>query len=92
MRQTAVASILLIAAFLLPGCQPRLPLTRPEVASAAQNWCIREGMAWGDPVDVLKAAESDEHGRAWWTVRYAAPDGEKRIVLVDAENGWAKRP
>lgn len=87
MRLIAASAICLAAA----ACQERMPLNRAEAAAAAQNWCIREAKPWGDPVDVAKPGAGDDRGRTFWTVRFAAPAGESRILLVDAASGWTKR-
>jgi hypothetical protein len=82
---------LLLAALLLAACAARLPLTRTEAASAAQNWCVREGNAWGDPAEVVKPGPADAQGHAWWTVRFPTVAGESRAVRVDADSGWTSR-
>lgn len=81
---------LCLAILALAACQNRLPLGRAQAAAAAQNWCVRENKAWGDPVDVAKPGEADADGRRFWTVRYAAQLGEHPVVLVNAANGWSK--
>ena len=83
--------LLLGAALLLAACAARLPLTRSEAVSAAQNWCLREGRVWGDPAEVTPPDKADAQGRTWWTVRFPAPAGESRIVKVDAASGWTSR-
>ncbi|MBN8527214.1 MAG: hypothetical protein J0M02_17920 [Planctomycetes bacterium] len=90
MRRTSLAIIVIIAAILLPACQTRMPLSRTEASSAARNWCLRDGHAWGDPVEVVQPGAADEQGRTWWTVRFKAADGEHRL-LVDTMSGWVKQ-
>jgi hypothetical protein len=82
MRPLLVAAVLILAA-----CEPARPLAHYEARSAAVNWCIREGKAWGDPVQTEKPAAADARGRRWWTIRFAGAD---QVVLVDADSGWAK--
>lgn len=82
---------ILLAALMLAACAARMPLSRTEAASAAQNWCVREGKAWGDPAEVVKPGPADAQGHAWWTVRFATVAGETRAVLVDADTGWTAR-
>lgn len=84
----AALVVLAVAGGLLAGCQPRLPLNRTEASAAARNWCVRDGLPWGEPVEVREPAAADAEGRRWWTVRFA---GEGRIALVNADTGWVKR-
>lgn len=90
MRRTILAvtvgSLVLVAA----ACAQRLPLTRTEAASAARSWCLRDGHAWGDPVELIAPGEPDADGRRWWTVRFKTADGEHR-VLVNGQSGWVKQ-
>jgi hypothetical protein len=71
----------------LAACQPRMPLSRIEASSAARNWCLRDGHAWGDPVEVAEPGAPDAEGRRWWTVRFP---GKGRTLLVNADSGWVK--
>lgn len=89
MRQARLA-VVLAAAVLAGACQARMPLTRTEASAAARNWCLRDGHAWGDPVEVAAPGGADAQGRSWWTVRFKTADGERRL-LVDAMSGWVKR-
>lgn len=77
-----------LIALVCAACQPRMPLTRTEASSAARNWCIRDGLAWGDPVEVSPPTTADSEGRRWWKVRFA---GEGRVALVNADSGWVKQ-
>lgn len=91
MRQARLAITAIAAIAMLTGaCQARMPLTRTEASAAARNWCLRDGHAWGDPVEILAPGEADAQGRRWWTVRFKAADGEHRLS-VDAVSGWVKR-
>lgn len=81
---------LLLVALALAACAARLPLTRTEAASAAMNWCVREGKSWGDPAEVKEPGAADADGETWWTVRFHGPAGQNRVVLVDAATGWTK--
>jgi hypothetical protein len=89
MARTLAALLAVLAALaVVAGCQPRLPLNRTEASAAARNWCVRDGLPWGDPVEVREPDAADADGRRWWMVRFA---GEGRIALVNAETGWVKR-
>ena len=79
---------LCLVVLVCAACQPRMPLSRTEASSAARNWCVRDGLAWGDPVEITPPASDDGQGRRWWTVRFA---GEGRTVLVNADSGWVKQ-
>jgi len=87
MRRTALLCLAALACAVLSACQPRLPLSRVEASAAARNWCLRDGLAWGDPVAVEPPGAADADGRRWWTVRFA---GEGRVLLVNAESGWVR--
>lgn len=79
-----------LAALACAACQPAMPLSRTEAASAARNWCLRDGHAWGDPVEIKEptATGTDADGRRWYTVRFA---GEGRTLLVNADSGWVRQ-
>lgn len=80
-------------ALLIGGCEDRPPITRAQVVSNAYNLQLRDGLNWGDAVETLAPVTADEHGKLWWQVRYRpAADGSARILLVDAESGWVRRP
>lgn len=89
MRRTCLAIALGLILLPLVACQPRMPLTRTEATSAARNWCLRDGHAWGDPVEATEPGAPDANQHRWWTIRFKTPDGEHR-VLVNAESGWVK--
>ncbi len=88
MLRILLVCLVLGMSFSASACQPRMPLARTEASSAARNWCLRDGHAWGDVVSVTGPSDPDEQGRRWWTVRFA---GEGRVVLVDADSGWVKQ-
>ena len=88
MRRTLTT---LAIVFILAACNDRLPLTRLEASAAARNWCVHEVLPWGDPVEITPPGQPDSNKRTWYTVRFVAPAGEQRIVLVDSESGWVKR-
>lgn len=79
---------LVILALLGVACQPRMPLSRTEASATARNFCLRDGLDWGDPVAVEGPSARDADGRRWWTVRFR---GEGRVLLVNADSGWVKR-
>ncbi|MCS6970722.1 MAG: hypothetical protein RMM29_03170 [Planctomycetota bacterium] len=79
---------ILVAAALLAACQPRMPLSRVEASAAARNWCLRDGLAWGDPIGVEGPSAPDAAGRRWWIVRFAGPE---RVLWVNVDSGWVKR-
>ena len=80
--------IICLAVLACAACQPRMPLSRTEASSAARNWCIRDGLAWGDPVEITPPGAQDADGRTWWMVRFA---GKGHVALVNAESGWVKQ-
>jgi len=91
MRRILPVSLIVSMLCLIPilaACQPRMPLARTEAASAARNWCLRDGHNWGDVVSISAPGAADDKGRTWWTVHFAGPD---HVVLVDAESGWVKQ-
>ena len=65
-----------------------MPLSRTEASSAARNWCLRDGHAWGDTISVTEPGPADSDGQRWWTVRFA---GKGHVVLVNADTGWVKQ-
>jgi len=85
MRRTMLVCLAVLAC---TACQPRMPLSRIEASAAARNWCLRDGNAWGDPLEVAQPGEPDAEGRRWWRVRFA---GEGRVLLVNVDSGWVKR-
>jgi hypothetical protein len=89
-----IARILIaFAILLLVGCETRQPLARAQVAGIADNFQRREGLAWGDPTEVLAPGGVDARGRSWWQVRYAdGKDGAARVILVDDATAWARAP
>ena len=76
------------------GCREgRQPLNHGEVVAIANHYQIHEGVAWGEPSEVLDPVSPDEQGHSWWQVRYPdGPAGETRIILVDALSGWSRVP
>ncbi len=80
---------------LLVGCEPRQSLGQGEAVAVADNFQRREGVSWGSPLEVLPPASPDASGHRWWQMRYAdevgGPHGG-RIVVVDADSGWARLP
>jgi len=91
MRRMSLVPV--IAALLfLAGCEDRPPITRAQVVSNAYNLQLRDGLSWGDAVETLPPVDTDRYGHRWWQLRYRpGPDGALRIMLVDAESGWARR-
>lgn len=84
-----------LAALLLlsTGCEDRPPLSRAQAVSNAYNLQLRDGLNWGDAIETVAPGPADDRGRSWWQMRYRpGADGEVRIMLVDAESGWARRP
>lgn len=62
---------------------------------AADNLLLHEGRQWGPPLEVLPPAGADHRGQRWWQLRYADQIGGghgNRLVIVDAETGWAQHP
>jgi hypothetical protein len=86
-RILATLAILLV----LAACNDRLPLSRLEASAAARNWCVHQALPWGDPVEITPPGQPDADQRSWYTVRFAAPAGEPRVVLVDSVSGWVKQ-
>jgi hypothetical protein len=73
-----------IAGLLLASCESRAPLAPAQVTGLADSLQRREGLAWGQPVEVLPPASPDLDGHRWWQVRYAdGGDGRVRVVVVD---------
>jgi hypothetical protein len=90
MRWT-ISGTILIAALMMGGCEEREPVTRAQVVSHAYNLQVRDGVNWGEPVETLPPATVDADGRRWWQLRYhPGKDGRSRVVLVDADSGWAR--
>ncbi|MBA3701188.1 MAG: hypothetical protein H0W78_20250 [Planctomycetes bacterium] len=88
-------SLVPLAALLLlsTGCEDRPPLSRAQAVSNAYNLQLRDGLNWGDAIETLAPGAADERGKRWWQMRYRpGPNGETRIMLVDAESGWARQP
>jgi hypothetical protein len=78
---------------VLAGCEDRPPISRAQVVSNAYNLQLRDGLTWGDAVETLAPVGEDDRGKRWWQVRYrSGNNGEVRILLVDAETGWARHP
>ena len=96
MRITLPACALpVLAASLLASvsCEHRAPLTQGEAVGIADNLQRREGVAWGEPTEVLPPGDYDAQGKRWWQLRYQpAADGVVRIILVDAATDWARLP
>ena len=90
MPRTAALLVLAVLLQITAACQPRMPVTRIEAASAARNWCLRDGHPWGDPVETTGPGEPEADGRRWWTARFHAEPGEKRVVQVNADTGWVR--
>ena len=88
-------SLVPLAALLLlsTGCEDRPPLSRAQAVSNAYNLQLRDGLNWGDAIETVAPAAADDRGKRWWQMRYRpGADGEIRMMLVDAESGWARRP
>lgn len=86
-RMLWIPALLLV----LSGCEDRPPISRAQVVSNAYNLQLRDGLNWGDAVETLLPAAADDRGHRWWQVRYRpGNDGSVRILLVDAETGWAR--
>jgi hypothetical protein len=87
MSLVSVAVVMLFFA----GCEDRPPISRAQVVSNAYNLQLRDGLTWGDAVETLSPITADDRGHRWWQVRYRPGlNGEIRIMLVDAESGWAR--
>jgi hypothetical protein len=85
--------VIIALAACFSGCEERQPITRAQVVSNAYNYQNRDDLRWGEPVEVLPPAGVDERGRSWWQLRYhPGRDGTPRILLVDGESGWTRRP
>lgn len=85
---------LLLIVLLLVGCDIREPTTRGQAMSQADNWLQHKELDWG-PIDhVWPPDGSLMDGRSWWQVDYLGTTelGAPRVVLVDAETGWARFP
>jgi hypothetical protein len=81
----------MLVAFILAGCEDRPPISRAQVVSNAYNLQLRDGLTWGDAVETLPPGAPDDRGHRWWQVRYRpGNEGAVRIILVDAESGWAR--
>jgi hypothetical protein len=88
-------SLVPLAVLLLmsTGCEDRPPLSRAQAVSNAYNLQLRDGLNWGDAIETVAPGPADDRGKRWWQMRYRpGADGEVRIMLVDAESGWARRP
>lgn len=82
-----------VVGLMIAGCEDRAPITRAQVVSNAYNLQLRDGLIWGDAVETLPPVSADDHGHRWWQIRYRpGPDGAVRLMLVDAESGWARQP
>lgn len=78
---------------LLAACETRAPLTRGQVAAIADNVQRAEGLAWGDPIEVLPPGLADAQGRRWWQLRYPGGEGgAERVLVVDDVSGWGRLP
>jgi hypothetical protein len=93
MRAVVLASMILAVLSLL-SCEHRAPLTPGQAVGLADTFQRREGLAWGEPIEVLTpAADADVLGHRWWQLRYAsAGGGAARVVVVDDATGWARLP
>lgn len=95
-RRCLLALLLLLTA----ACESRPPINQAEVVNYADDLLRREGLWWGSPIEVLKPELADPADRRWWQLRYAegavtGPGSEAtvaRIVIVDANTGWARLP
>ena len=88
MRWIPSACLACTALLVCSACQPRMPLSRIEASAAARNWCVRDGLAWGDPVEIVAPGPQDAEGKRWWTVRFSGPD---RTVQVNVDSGWVRQ-
>jgi hypothetical protein len=85
--------LVVVLAWCLAGCENRDPLGRAQVVALADHLQRRDGFDWGQPIEVISAGEADARGRSWWQVRYPdGGDGVARVILVDADSGWARLP
>jgi hypothetical protein len=83
----------MIAVLFIISCESRAPLSQAQVTGLADSLQRREGLAWGQPVEVLPPASPDAQGHRWWQVRYAdVGGGNVRVVVVDEDSGWARLP
>lgn len=90
MRRMSLVSVAALV-LILAGCEDRPPISRAQVVSNAYNLQLRDGLTWGDAVEVLQPVTVDDRGHRWWQLRYRpGPDGALRIMLVDADSGWAR--
>ncbi len=87
-----LAAVAIIA--VLAGCQASRPLERSQITTLADNMQIREGLSWGSPREVMEPGPADADGHRWWQLRYveSKDPGAARIILVDADSGWARLP
>jgi hypothetical protein len=89
-------SICVIATVLvLMSCEGRAPLNHGEVVAIANHYQINQGVAWGEPNQVLPPPPDgvDSDGHSWWQVRYPdGADGQRHVILVDSISGWARVP
>jgi hypothetical protein len=77
----------------LIACEARQPMDRYLVVTMGDSLQRREGLSWGDPIDVLGPDRADADGHKWWQITYKdGPRGESRMILVDAHTGWARFP
>jgi hypothetical protein len=80
-----------LCAMFLGGCEDRQNITRAQAVSNAFNLQLRDNLTWGDAIETLAPVSADENGRRWWQIRYrSGSDGSVRIMLVDADTGWAR--
>ncbi len=92
MRRTFLVPVIVVG-LMIAGCEDRAPITRAQVVSNAYNLQLRDGLTWGDAIETQAPVSADDRGRRWWQIRYRpGPDGEVRIMIVDAESGWARQP
>ncbi len=91
MRSALMLLMVLLLAVIV-GCEQR-ELGRADVVGAADDLQRRQGWEWGSPVDVLPPDAATAHGEHWWQVRYANDaNGAARVILVAADNAWARLP
>jgi hypothetical protein len=89
--RSAIFLILLLSVFI--GCEERRTMNRAQAVSNAAHLQLRDDLKWGEPIEVLAPVEIDANKQAWWQVRYhPGQNGQTRILLVDANSGWARLP
>ncbi len=82
-----------VSLFLITGCEERPPISRAQVVSNAAHLQLRDEIKWGEAIEVLQPGPMDANNKLWWQLRYhPGADGLNRIIIVDANSGWARLP